>query len=278
MYMNWPVSEDGNILYCDRKFVTRLYGWNDDEFTDLSKVSDVSTHTKQNIYNFIESSDKTVFVVDCENSDPYRLCATLNSLDPKYLRKITKLMLYHDENAASAWSILKTFVSPLLVELVPVKRISRSKSQVDITLAAGALSEHYKNNVDSFVIVSSDSDYWALINSMPDANFLVMVEHEKLGSAMKNAMFDAGIYYCYIDDFYSGNANNIKVEALKLQVQRYLNESIYLNVHHMMDEAYKSTRIEFPETERKQFFAKYISKMKVGFDGEGNLEVSLAGN
>ena len=37
----------------------------------------------------------------------------------------------------------------------------------------------YKNDVDSFVIVSSDSDYWGLISSLPDAHFLVMIEREK---------------------------------------------------------------------------------------------------
>ena len=60
----------------------------------------------------------------------------------------------------------------------------------------------YKNDVDSFVIVSSDSDYWGLISSLPDAHFLVMIEREKCGPDMKEALADSGIFYCYLDDFY----------------------------------------------------------------------------
>ena len=72
----------------------------------------------------------------------------------------------------------------------------------------------YKNDVDSFVIVSSDSDYWGLISSLPDAHFLVMIEREKCGPDMKEALADSGIFYCYLDDFYSGNSEDIKKNAL----------------------------------------------------------------
>jgi len=88
IYINWPPADEGNILFNDTKFVTLLYQWNNDEFTDLSKVSDASALTKHNIYDFIEMSEKTAFVVDCENSDPYRLCATLRNLDGQFLKKI----------------------------------------------------------------------------------------------------------------------------------------------------------------------------------------------
>ena len=74
----------------------------------------------------------------------------------------------------------------------------------------------YKNDVDSFVIVSSDSDYWGLISSLPDAHFLVMIEREKCGPDMKEALADSGIFYCYLDDFYSGNSEDIKKQVLSI--------------------------------------------------------------
>ena len=40
MYINWHPHDEGNILYNDKKFVTLLYQWHDDEFTEYSKVSD----------------------------------------------------------------------------------------------------------------------------------------------------------------------------------------------------------------------------------------------
>jgi len=274
MYINWPPSDEGNILFNDKKFVTLLYHWNNDEFTDLSKVSDASVLTKHNIYDFIEMSEKLVFVVDCENSDPYRLCATLKNLDDRYLQKISKIILYDDVHTASAWSILDTFTD-IPIEHILIERLKESKSLVDIKLTAGTCKEFYQNNVDSFVIVSSDSDYWGLISSIPEANFLVMVEHEKMGADMKNALFNSGIFYCFINDFYSGNANDIKINALKREVQRFLDQTVRFNVNEMMETAYRATRIDMSKPEQKQFFDKYIKGMNVNIDKEGNLTIQL---
>lgn len=93
MYINWVPQEAGNILYNDKKFVTLLYQWNNDYFEEYSKVSDAGSYIKGSIYEFIGSSEKVVVVVDCENSDPYKLCATLKNLDYQYTQKITSIIL-----------------------------------------------------------------------------------------------------------------------------------------------------------------------------------------
>ena len=100
------------------------------------------------------------------------------------------------------------------MEHILIERVKESKSLVDIKLTARACQEHYINKVDSFIIVSSDSDYWGLISSLPDARFLMMIEHEKSGPDLKAALVNTGIFYCYIDDFYSGNAEELKFGAL----------------------------------------------------------------
>lgn len=73
VYINWPPEDSGNILYNDRKFLTCLYKWNNDQFTDISKVSKLDNTTKFNIDEFIEDSNKLDIIVDCENSDSYKL-------------------------------------------------------------------------------------------------------------------------------------------------------------------------------------------------------------
>lgn len=73
VYINWTPEDSGNILYNDRKFLTCLYKWNNDQFTDISKVSKLDNTTKFNIDEFIEDSNKLDIIVDCENSDPYKL-------------------------------------------------------------------------------------------------------------------------------------------------------------------------------------------------------------
>ena len=97
------------------------------------------------------------------------------------------------------------------VEHILIERIKQNKSLVDIKLTARACKEHYQNEVDSFVIVSSDSDYWGLISSMPDAGFLVMIEREKRGPGMKAALAEM---YRWIDNSVRLNVNDMFDAAL----------------------------------------------------------------
>ena len=135
--------------------------------------------------------------------------------------------------------------------------------------------EHYKNNVDSFVLVSSDSDYWGLISSLPDARFLVMIEREKCGPDMKAALANSGIFYCYIDDFYSGNSEAIKNSALFNELYRYLDDALKLNVNDMLDAAISATRITMTTQEKRQFYDKHIRQMKLVIDPNGNVSIEL---
>ena len=274
MYINWQPKESGNILYNDKKFATLLYSWHDDYFTEYSKVSGVSKYVKGNIYDFINDSKQVVVVVDCENSDPYKLCAVLNDLDYEYTSKIIKIILFDDIHTATAWKILENFTS-IPIEHNTIERVKQNKSLVDIKLTARACQEHYSNNVDSFIIVSSDSDYWGLISSLPDARFLVMIEREKCGPDMKNALVSSGIFYCYIDDFYSGNSEDIKMSALFKEMRHYLDNALSLNVNNMLDEALKATRLNLSTSERQQFYDKHIRGMSIVIDKNGDARLEL---
>lgn len=270
MYINWVPQEAGNILYNDKKFVTLLYQWNNDYFSEYSKVSDAGSYIKGSIYEFIGSSDKVVVVVDCENSDPYKLCATLKNLDYQYTQKITSIILFDDVHTASAWRILDSFTK-IPVEHMMIERVKQNKSLVDVMLISRTCQEHYKNNVDSFIIVSSDSDYWGLISSLNEARFLVMIERESCGPDLKNALVNAGIFYCYIDDFYSGNTEDIKHSALFKEMYRYIDNSVRLNINEMFDEALRATRIEMSAAEKKQFMSQYIKTMSMTIAENGDV-------
>lgn len=213
-------------------------------------------------------------VVDCENSDPYKLCATLKNLDYQYTSKISQIILFDDVHTATAWEILEQYTK-LPVEHILIERVKENKSLVDITLTARASKEHYQNKVDSFIIVSSDSDYWGLISVLNEAQFLVMVEREKCGPDMKRALVESGIFYCYIDDFYSANSENIMMSALFKELYRYLDHAVQLNVNEMLDEALRATRINMSTAERRQFFEKHIKGMGLLIDGDGNVSVEL---
>ena len=274
VYINWQPRDAGNILYNDKKFASLLYAWHGDYFAEQSKVSDVGNYIKGSIYYYINSSNKVVVVVDCENSDPYKLCATFKNLDSAYTQKITSIILFDDIHTVEAWKTLEQFTQ-IPVEHMMVERVKQNKSLVDIKLTARACQEHYRNYVDSFIIVSSDSDYWGLISSMPDARFLVMIEREKCGPDMKNALVESEIFYCYIDDFYSGNAEDIKQIALFRQLNQHLNEALHLNVNIMLDEALQTTRIHMDAAERKQFYEKHIRPMKLVINEDGDVGIEL---
>ncbi len=274
MYINWSPHDAGNILYSDKKFLTLLYEMHYDAFTEYSKVSDAGDMIKKNIYDFIFGSEKTVMVVDCENSDPYKLCAALRSLDYAVMQKISKIILFDDVHSASAWKLLDSYTQ-IPVEHILIERVKQNKSLVDIKLTARACQEFYQNQVDSFIIVSSDSDYWGLISSMPDARFLVMIEWEKCGPDLKAALIDDGIFYCDLNDFYSGNCEDIQNDALFNEMSQWLNQSFHLNVHEMFDAALRNTRIEMSPTERKQFYDKHIRNMTLSIGENGDVSLHL---
>ena len=275
MYINWVPDDCGNILYNDKKFCTLLYKMHGKEFEDLSRVSDAGRAVKNNICDFINASNKTIIVVDCENSDPYKLIATLNNLDLETVSKINKILLYNDVHASSAWRLFEAHCKNTQVEHIMTERVKESKSLVDIKLSVGVSKAFYKNGVDSFIVASSDSDYWGLIDSLPEAEFLVMVEREKCGADIKAALVSRDIFYCYIDDFCTGNSDEIKIAALIAEVKRYLDEHINLNVEVMLDEVYKNTRVRMTDAECKQFYGKYIEPMHLVIESHGDVRVEL---
>ena len=274
IFINWNPQPNGNILYNDKKFVTLLYQWHNDYFGDYSKVSDVGSFVKSNIYDFIDDAKRVVMAVDCENSDPYRLCATLKGLDQDITAKIQKIMLFDDVHTVDAWRILESHTK-IPVEHIMTERVKQSKSLVDIELTAMTCREHYVNLVDSFIIVSSDSDYWGLISSLPEAKFLVMIEREKCGPDMKAALANSGIFYCYIDDFYTGDGEDLKKNALFNELYKTLDDALKLNVYDMLDAALIATRIDMTAAAKRQFFEKHIRPMKLVIDDDGNATLEL---
>lgn len=272
-YMNWQPTECGNILYNDRKFVTSLYEWHQDYFADLSKVTDASNSTKSDIHGYLDSSKKAVIIVDCENSDPYKLYAVLRGLNEVQLGKISKIVLYDDVHAASGWGLLNEFVS-IEVERHVIERINEHKSLVDVTLTAGACKEFFQNQVDSFILVSSDSDFWGLIRSLPDARFLVMMQKDKAGVNIKEQLEKNSIIYCFTDDFYSSDVSDLKNKAILKTMHQKLQEHEF-NVNEILDAALQSTRTQMSKAEYSQFVNMYIRPMHITISENGDVRFTL---
>ena len=138
VYINWTPKNYGGILSSDRKFLKLLYEMNDDVFTDHTKYRDADDETKNNIYNFIDNSEKTAIAVDCENSNPFKLYSVLNGLNQDELAKITKITLYDDSNTTAGWDFLSNYTN-IPVEHIEVDRILGRKSLVDVRMTASVV-------------------------------------------------------------------------------------------------------------------------------------------
>lgn len=274
MYMVWNPLDKGNILYNDEKFLTFLYSLHKDRFIDRSKTIDASEETKGNIYDFIEDSERVAIAVDCENSDVFKLYGMLRNLNQDSLSKVEKIVLYDDVHTSTAWEWLSKFTK-IPVEYIGVARVTEMKSLVDIKMTAGVCKDYYKEGIDSFILFSSDSDFWGLISSIPSARFLVMYEKKLCGASLKKALEKYEITSCCIDDFYTGNANDLKKAVLLDKLEELLPEVIGSDGKELADRIYFETRITTTKNEKENFYNKYIKTLQLKINDEGKFYLHI---
>jgi hypothetical protein len=276
-YINIPVPhDDGNILRNDKKFVTTLYHNNYDEFSDMNKVVDVSNQIKTDLYDFLEHGDKIDMIVDCENSDVYKIISMLRNLDWEYVQRIQKIILVNDIHTNAGWKELDKCTDVPITHIM-TERVLEGKSVVDGEVFGTAFSE-FLEGVDRFVLLSSDSDFWALIKSFKGrANFLVMVEHMKCSPDYKEKLVDAGVLFCYLDDFYSGEeSEQMKTNMLMKSIEAGLEQETF-NVKAILNESKNALRIDMDEAVSEQFFKKYLKTLQINVDENGNVRFEIRG-
>lgn len=281
-YINWVPREVGNLLQNDHRFVTTIYEMHGDEFKDLGRVTGLSALTKKSIESFMMESSKIEMIVDCENADPYMLAAALRNMDDKLVSRLNKLILVDDPNTAPIWKNFDRFVKGIPIKYINNERVLSQKSLVDIRLSAQVMYEYCKNDVDSFILVSSDSDFWGLIEGMLEndeddvhARFLLFVEHDQTSNAWKQILRTNDIYYAYLDSFYTGNCEDIKKMAVYLEMKDYIAKNFSFNVNAMFDEALSSTYVNFTDSEKKHFYDKYVKTINTKIGTDGDLELVL---
>ena len=274
MYIHWNPSDQGGILSSDRKFLKILYAMHRDTFSDFTKYRDADDTTKNNIYHFIRESEKAAIAVDCENSDVFKLYSVLKGLDADELAKIEKITLYDDPNTTSGWDWLSKFTH-IPVEHIEVDRVTDRKSLVDVRMTASVVADYYRDGITSFIIVSSDSDFWGLISALPKADFLVMYEYEKCGEAIKNALDERGFCYCAIDDFCTSGTDELKKVVLFEELEKHLPTIIGEDPLELTHKLYEDTKVSATQKEMEVFCNKYVKtiRLKINSDGKFALEI-----
>lgn len=274
MYIHWTPQDLGSIVYSDRKFLKVIYSQHGDSFTDFTKYRDAAEETKNSIYNFIESSEKTAIAVDCENSNPFKVYSVLKGLNQDELSKIEKITLYDDDNTTSGWDWLSQFTH-IPVEHIEIERVTDRKSLVDIRMTASVCKDFYQDGITSFIIISSDSDFWGLISGLPKADFLVMYEYEKCGSAIKTALSEHGIYYCAIDDFCTAATEDMKRAVLFAELEKRLPNIYGENPMQLTQEIYQITKVTATKKEIEMFCNRYVKTLQLKINSEGNFTIVI---
>lgn len=280
MYLKWNFSiEDyGNILCNDEKFLNRLYQQNKTDFSDVSKVRQENKFTQQNIERFLAQSQKTVALVDCENCNPLKFYALLQSLSSKVLPKIQKIILFDDVNASSIWRLIDRYTDATIDHCM-TERVLGVKSVVDANLIVRCCQEHYVGQADSFLLFSSDSDYWALIRNLTTARFFVMFEHEKTSNAMLDHLKENDVPYCFIDRFYHSEASKkLREDVVSLECDNYVKQHALtygLNLNTMLSNVLASTCISMSEQEQKAFKERLFKSLSLKMDDNGVVSISI---
>ena len=275
LYFNWKEpSDSGNVFYNDEKFTSLLYHWNGDEFSDISKVKDIQEDTRRRIRQFFEDGEKITVVADCENSDPYALCAALKGMDAECLAKVSSIILYDDPHTSSAWDKLQEYVG-LPVKHIEVERVTTGKSLVDGHLMVGICQEAFLSNTDSFVLAASDSDYWTIINALSDRKFLVLMERDKTGLPMKEKLKEHSISYCFLDDFYDGGDRDIRTKILLDSIMGNIHNRISINIKDEVKKAIQETRVKMEDSEIETFMKRRLKTWAAEVDNDWTLQLKL---
>lgn len=225
-YINWYPKSCGNLLQTDLKFLKIIYSQNDRMLTTNAALDILDTFpngNKLSIHDFIKETDKVVFAVDCENSNCYYLYSLLKSLSKTDVEKISDIVLYNDINTTTAWEYLEEIVD-VPVTIVPCNRVIGKKSLVDMKMCADVSKLHYSKNINNFVLLTSDSDFYGLISTVETANYYIMLERTKISNRTIEVLKNNNIQYDYLDEF-ATQGEDLKKIIIKEEINEELKKA-----------------------------------------------------
>lgn len=213
-YINWPFAETP-----EEKRSKNIFG-NDRDLHEMLADIHRPKHTK--LMDFIGTAKDVVVVVDCENSDAQRLYDALNFMK----HCLRKIILIDDTHTNLMWDeLVRDYRNEgVRVEHDELPRLKEQKSLVDLRMVAKTCEEYYKNHVEHFILVTSDSDAWALIASMPDADIMVLAERCKSGDVFIEALTQHNIKYVFMEDI-TKNSTLLMDRIMHRQIDAMMSKS-----------------------------------------------------
>lgn len=224
-YINWSYAEtpeeqrSKNIFGNDKELHKMLADFHRPKFTRLM--------------DFIGTAKDVVVVVDCENSDAQRLYDSLAFMK-RFLRKI---ILVDDTHTNLMWDELvrEYREAGIPIEHDELPRLKEEKSLVDLRMVAKTCEEYYKNHVEHFILVTSDSDIWALISSLPDADIMVLAERCKSGDLLLEALTQNHTPFVFMEDI-TEESTLLMDRIMRKEIEKQMSRS-YIDVRHIVTTA-----------------------------------------
>lgn len=203
------MSNAEKYYFNDKLFLEELYKSYGRKFDFLSYVKK-NMYEKSKIETFLDGADNINVYVDCENVENDNVLSVINSIITNGMKeKINKIVLVSDELATAAWEYLKSFCSVKLgmdnIEFILVERTANMKSQVDNEIELSMLEAFYEDKIKNFILVSSDSDYKAILKRLKnkDASIFFCIEkkEQKVSDRYVEELVESNESFCSIDDF-----------------------------------------------------------------------------
>ncbi len=274
VFMNWRPVDEGNILLNDYRFVTLLYRQNRDEFVEGYRLQETSESTRRRIDQFLSASKTTAVIVDCENANPFHFHAALCDLEDSLFDRVEKIILYNDVHTTIAWNYIADQLS-IPVQHIMTERVLQKKSLLDITLAAGTCREYFQNGTDSFILVSSDSDYWGLISALPEAHFLLMMEREQCSPHMREILAQDKIFYCFLEDFPLDSADDLRERVVYRELRSRLDAAFSMNLDAMLAEILQDVRAGISDDAEKALRNRLAKNLRLEVAGDGTVTIEF---
>ena len=108
-----------------------------------------------------------------------------------------------------------------------------------------------------------------------------LLEKEKTGLAIMDTLTIHSIHFCFLDDFCTSASYKIKTETLIDAIQTRIDailhgeEQAVLNVKEIMDSYLKESWIEMTTREKDAFYERYLRKMKLIVEVDGNVSIQI---
>ena len=204
----------------------------------------------------------------------------LKGLPAPIAEKIFKIKLFTDAKIPAEWQVFNKQCG-FPTELYPAKRVLDHKSTVDMLLATEVSREYFAGKTESFIIVSSDSDYLPVITALNNAHFLMLIENGHCSEKTKNMLEVAGAVYCSLDDFPAADVSDFKNAVLLYCLKERLdlfNKSGVLtavNYNDLVNSITDQCRITLNNEERRDFVNKYMLTLRLYIGDDDNYSIGV---